>query len=81
MSNGFEEEVSVEEIEQRPNFFNKPFGLLNDRWEEMKSKMLDGDKLIEFCSGTEAWASLCGRAGIMLVRGEEVIDIFYTMIG
>jgi hypothetical protein len=56
----------------------KPFGFLNARWEQLKASMQPGDALYEFCSDLNSWQTLCGRAGIRLVRNGKIVDGIVT---
>lgn len=58
----------------------KPFGFMNDEWEDFKSKMQDGDLLWEFCSDQDSWDNLAGRAGIVLVRDGQAIASITTIM-
>jgi hypothetical protein len=52
--------------------------LPNNPWELLKSKMLPGDELWEYCTDEESWDVLMGSAGIELVRDGVVIDSIVT---
>jgi hypothetical protein len=58
----------------------KPFGYMNKRWDELKNKIQEGDVLWEFRSPEWTWSSLCGRAGLVLLRGEEMTDFIITSL-
>jgi len=55
-----------------------PFGFINHLWLNLKRKIQEGDELWEYCSPPETWENLCGREGVCLVRGEEIIDRIIT---
>ena len=57
-----------------------PFGFQNPEWRRIVMMMQDGDELWTFCSDVESWQMLCGRAGISLVRGGEIIESIVTMM-
>jgi hypothetical protein len=42
------------------------------------AQMQPGDELWAFSSSTVSWQNLCGRAGIALVRGGEVVASMIT---
>ena len=51
-----------------------------DEWKKIKSSLIEGDEIWEYCSPGETWAKMMGRTGICLVRNDEVImDIVTTM--
>ena len=52
----------------------------SDEWKKMKSALIEGDEIWEFCSPGESWARMMGATGICVIRNEEVImDIITTM--
>lgn len=55
-----------------------PFGYVNDQWLEIKSKMKKGDKIFEFSTGPDSWANLAGRAGIVVLRKNELVGTLIT---
>ncbi len=55
-----------------------PFGFVNHKWIALKEKLQKGDELWEFDSPSEDWNNLAGRAGICIVRDDEVIDYIVT---
>lgn len=57
-----------------------PFGYLNPHWRTMRSQMQQGDEIWETLSGLDEHG-LSGWGGILLVRGDVVIDSFVTAIG
>jgi hypothetical protein len=72
---------NIEDDPQRVREFPellKPFGFINALWENLKSKMQDGDELWEYKSGGESWENLAGREGIALVRDGKIIDLMLT---
>ncbi len=51
-----------------------------DAWMKMKSALIEGDEIWEFCSPRERWVRMMGATGICIVRKDEVImDIVTTM--
>ena len=53
---------------------------LRSEWEQVFWKIGPSDEIWEFDSPRNHWASLCGRAGVALVRaGEPMIDIVNHM--
>ncbi|HTV43403.1 MAG TPA: hypothetical protein VMF08_22765 [Candidatus Sulfotelmatobacter sp.] len=55
-----------------------PFGFQNAQWRKIVMMMQDGDELWTFSSDGKSWQMLCGRAGISLVRGGEIVDSIVT---
>jgi hypothetical protein len=55
-----------------------PFGFCNQDWRRLLAQMQPEDELWEFSSSAESWRHLCGRAGIALVRGGEVVASIIT---
>ena len=56
-------------------FFN-----LRSEWEQVFGKIGPDDEIWEFDSPGDHWVSLCGRAGIALVRaGEPIVGIVTEM--
>ena len=72
--------ITIPEAEAEHMHAGKPFGFMNDQWEQLKSEMLEGDELWDFSSPPETWAHLAGRAGIALVRDGKVIRSLITMM-
>lgn len=66
--------VTDERLGQAP----VPFGYCNNMWRALLAKMRSGDELWEFSSSRESWQHLCGRRGIALVRGGEVVASVLT---
>jgi hypothetical protein len=55
-----------------------PFGFMNLEWSELVASMREGEELWEFSSAEHAWQNLAGRAGIALVRNDEIVDCILT---
>ena len=55
-----------------------PFGYCNSQWRELLDQMQDGDQLWLASSPDEEWDALMGFEGILLVRGDSVVDSFVT---
>jgi hypothetical protein len=55
-----------------------PFGFCYYEWESLIAEMQPGDELWEFSSSRESWKHLCGRSGIALVRGGEIVQMMIT---
>lgn len=55
-----------------------PFGWCNAEWVALLARMQPGDELWEFRSSDESWLHRAGRAGIALVRGDQVIATVLT---
>ena len=45
----------------------------SDEWKKMKSALIEGDEIWEFCSPGESWKRMMGTTGICVVRNDEVI--------
>lgn len=75
-----EEKNTFEDPRLGPSAIAIPFGIQNPEWRKMLMMMQDGDELWTFCSEVESWQMLCGRAGISLVRGGEIIESIVTMM-
>jgi hypothetical protein len=57
-----------------------PFGFNNGAWIAFKLQAQPGDKFHPFASSPESWSKLRGRAGYVLMRGDEMVDIFVTIL-
>jgi len=55
-----------------------PFGFCHAKWQNLLSKMQDGDELWEFSSSDHSWQHLAGRAGLALVRNGQIIHSIVT---
>jgi hypothetical protein len=66
------------EIEKEGKKISLPFGYVNNQWLEIKSKMKKGDKIFEFSTGPDSWANLAGRAGVIVLRKNELIGTVIT---
>ena len=67
-------QITFDQIEQE----NPPLGFLNKDWNELCRLRQERDELWEFDSPSDHWASLCGRAGIALVRDKHVVCAIVT---
>jgi hypothetical protein len=84
----FTEKLTIEEAETKHmvqlNLDSKtvsvPFGYQNKEWAHFKLLVKPGDEIWEYDSPGDYWSSLCGRAGIALVRGDEIIFDIVTMM-
>lgn len=83
----FKEKITREQAEAqnmvevpRPGPSAIPFGFQNAEWRKIVMMMEEGDELWTFCSGSKTWQMLCGREGISLVRGGEIIENIVTMM-
>ena len=84
----FSAPVNVEEIEAawfkelpellkgRPDLPQAPFGFVNDRWEQFKAQLREGDDLVRFCTDRSSWKNLAGREGVAILRLGCVADTF-----
>jgi hypothetical protein len=57
-----------------PDIFEYP------EWLKFKSQIQEGDELWVFSSSSDAWESLCGSAGICIVRNGIIIDKYVTVV-
>jgi len=57
-----------------------PFGFMNDRWNQFKSKYQEGDELYFFTSDEKSWAALYGRQGYAIVRKNQIINVIVTRL-
>jgi hypothetical protein len=55
-----------------------PFGFMYPEWRKLVASMQRGDELWEFSSAPHTWQHLAGRAGIALVRNDEIVDSIIT---
>ena len=84
----FTEKLTIEEVEAKhmveleidSKTMSVPFGYQNKEWAHFKSLLKPGDEIWEYDSPGDHWSSLCGRAGIALVRGDEIIFDIVTMM-
>jgi hypothetical protein len=60
--------TNVQEAETANLSEGVPFGHQSCHWEELRSEMLGGDEIWEFCSPPSTWKDLCGRKGYVVVR-------------
>ncbi len=51
-----------------------------DAWKKMKSALIEGDEIWEFCSPGESWARMMGTTGICVVQNDEVIMDIVTIM-
>ena len=64
--------VSIEEVE------GVDWDILEKRWLKMKQQIRKSDELWWFTTPPKTWESLCGRAGIALVREGEIVHSIVT---
>lgn len=57
-----------------------PFGFNHAKWIAFREKAQPGDTFHPFCSSAESWRHMAGRSGYVLVRGDQAIDHFITMM-
>lgn len=55
-----------------------PFGYCSSQWRDLLARMQPGDEIWEFSSPPETWEDLCGRRGIVLLRGKEAVAWIVT---
>ena len=71
-------QTSVEELEAEKSSTGKPFGNIHDEWLALKAHIQEGDELWYWTTSEETWSTLCGRAGVALVREKKVIGSLIT---
>jgi hypothetical protein len=64
----------VQEAEAANRHDGIPFGHESCRWERLRSEMLEGDEICEFCSPPDTWGDLCDRKGYDVVRNGRPTD-------
>lgn len=80
------EELTIEQIEVANLYEDDgrvphvPFGFGNPDWLGFKAQVQPGNKLHLFESSPKSWRNLAGRAGYLLLRGNEVVDTFVTIM-
>lgn len=74
------EQESLEQIKNLESVPKVPFGYVNDKWNEFKKKYKKGDLLIYFKTDSKSWDGLYGREGLVLLRGNHIVDIFFTSV-
>ena len=52
----------------------------NNEWTKMKSALIEGDEIWEFCSSGESFSKMMGRSGICVVRNGEIIMELITLM-
>jgi hypothetical protein len=69
------EKESIESLKENPrkDIPQVPFAYGNDRWKELKSKYVEGDKFYFYGSDKESWRYSRGRSGYVLVRNNMII--------
>jgi hypothetical protein len=58
----------------------KAFGYACDQWLALLDAMQPGDELYNFRTSAESWKGLYGRAGLALVRNDEIVATVITMM-
>jgi hypothetical protein len=48
-------------------------------WSRFKGTLQEGDEVWEFCSPTDTWENLQGRAGYAIVRGSQVVNYIVVL--
>jgi hypothetical protein len=48
-------------------------------WNRFKGTLHDGDEVWEFCSPSETWENLQGRAGYAIVRNSRVVSYIVVL--
>ena len=79
------EEVEKESLDKlskssRKDIPKVPFGFINNRWNDFKSKYKDGDEIYYFSSDEKSWNGLYGREGYALIRNEKVVLVIITIL-
>jgi hypothetical protein len=71
---------TAQQIASNPKLPNRAFSFQNQKWERLKSHMIEGDELWYYCSPPESWEALAGRSGIALVRNGAVIETIVLLM-
>lgn len=69
-----------EQLARNPEMPSQPFAFNNERWEGLKSQMIDGEELWYFCRPRQTWRDLAGRAGLAVVHGGDVVNTLVVMM-
>lgn len=59
---------------------DKPGGFMEEHWQRFLNKFKDGDELWTFETPPYTWASMCGRAGYVILRDGEYVDGYCTVM-
>lgn len=54
------------------------FGFRHAAWCAFRAQLQPGDQLWEYVSPPQIWRLLCGRRGLVLMRGGKPVDSFLT---
>ncbi|MCD2518094.1 hypothetical protein LQ564_17430 [Massilia sp. G4R7] len=57
-----------------------PFAFENAKWVAFKSRMREGDKLVQYSSDQQSWKDLAGEAGYAILRSGCIVGTMTTMI-
>lgn len=76
------EKETIEELKKagRKDVPLVPYGFINDRWNQFKSKYEEGDELYFFTSDQTSWSGLYGREGHVIIRKNRVIDMIISKL-
>jgi hypothetical protein len=74
--NWLQEKIELNNIEVEA----PPHGVAFEDWLKIDTMKQDGDEIWRFDSPIEYWDSLCGRAGIALVRKKRVVLSIVTFM-
>ena len=58
----------------------KPGGFMHEEWAKFRANFQKGDEFWIFSSPKDTWNQLAGRAGFAIVRNEEVVDVFVSVM-
>jgi hypothetical protein len=67
-------------IDKRLGRQGVPFGFMNDRWNDFKALMIEGDELWYFNSDEYSWKLFHGRTGYAIVRDATVKYVMVTSL-
>lgn len=56
------------------------WGAVQGRWDALKAAVQPGDELWGFSSPRHTWETWCGRAGVVLIRGDEDVAVVLTLL-
>ena len=57
-----------------------PFGFCNGEWKQLVAQVQPGDEIWSYRSPEITWRTLCGRAGMVLVRNGEIVAEVVTCV-
>ncbi|WP_121628739.1 hypothetical protein [Poseidonibacter antarcticus] len=72
--------LDIKTSEAYLNIKNNPSENTLSKWEEMKSKIDENNKIYLFRSCPKSWRQLCGREGIALMNNKEIKAFIQTQM-